>query len=411
VTLAASPLLAQDSVDQGAVAEAVTEPEDDVRPELKDAIDEEGEQSGGIVVSDNVAEDEGDEPAGWTVEFFGYVRTQYTTVQNDPNYDRFGRNDGFSIADARLGFLGYLDNGLGFELEIDAGVPRPSEDVNTAVGEVVTRLKDGYLFYQPHRLFRASAGQFKAPFDIEELISTADILFIERSVGNRGVQGVEGFNRQGLSVGRQVGVRFDSRPYFVLGEDDGPGVSYALAATNGESANRTLNDNDELAYFGRLNLHWGDIARLGGGAYYNDRTFGEPEELIGQTETGWTADLTVGAAGVTLLANVIQTEFEPDAELGAELARTARSYQVQVAYEEPFVGLQPAYRFAYLDPNTDESGADVSPEMEALTYHTIGLNYNAKTYPVRLMLNYTLTGEEAVELDNDRFDALVQVEW
>jgi hypothetical protein len=378
---------------------------------MKDVIAEQAQQDGGIVVSDNVPDDEDDEPAGWTVEFFGYVRTQYTTIQNDPDFDRFGRNDGFAIADARLGFLGYLDNGLGFEVEIDAGVTRPNEEANTATGEVVTRLKDGYLFYQPHPLLRASAGQFKAPFDIEELVSTSDILFVERSVGNRGVQGIEGFNRRGLSVGRQVGVRLDSRPHFLLGEDEGPGVSYALAATNGENANRAFNDNDELAYFGRLNLHWGDIARLGGGAYYNDRTFGEPEELISQSETGWTADLTVAVAGVTLLANVIQVDFEPGAELEAEPSRTARSYQAQVAYEEPFFGLQPAYRFAYLDPNTDVDGEQVSPEMESLTHHTLGLNYNAKTYPVRLMLNYTLTAEEAVEIDNDRFDALVQVEW
>jgi hypothetical protein len=411
MTVAVSPALAQDTMAQDTVAEVDTEPEDDVRPQMKEAIDEEAEQNGGIVVSDNVAEDEDETPAGWTVEFFGYVRTQYTSIQNDPDFDRFGRNDGFSIADARLGFLGYLDNGIGFELEVDAGVARPSEEANTAVGEVVTRLKDGYLFYEPTPLFRASAGQFKAPFDIEELISTSDILFVGRSVGSRGVQGIEGFNRQGLSIGRQVGVRFDSEPYFVLAEDSGLGISYAAAATNGESANRTFNDNDELAYFGRLNVHWSDLVRLGGGAYYNDRTFGEPEERIGQSETGWTADLTVAASGFTLLANIIQTNFEPDPELGAEPARTARSYQAQVAYEEPFFGLQPAYRFSYLDPNTDVEGADAPTDMEALTHHTVGLNYNAKTYPVRLMLNYTLTGEEAVAIDNDRFNALVQVEW
>ncbi|WP_168210298.1 porin [Persicimonas caeni] len=389
-----------------------TDSEEDVRPEMKEMLeDDEGSEARGIVVSDNFPGEDDEEPAGWTVEFFGYLRTQYTAIQDDPNLEEFGRNDGFIIADARFGFLGYLDNGLGFELEVDAGVPRPTEEANTAIGEVVTRLRDGYVFYQPHPLFRASAGQFKVPFDIEELLSTANILFVERSVGSRGVEGVEGPNREGLSVGRQVGVRIDSDPFFFVTEDDGPGVSYALAATNGQSANRSLNDNDQAAFYGRVNLHWGEIARLGGGAYYNDRTIGELPDLIGETQTGWTADLTVAAAGFSLLANVVQVEFEPPEEVGAEPARTGLSYQAQVAYEEPFFGLQPAYRFAYLDPDTDREGAEAGIRFESLTYHTVGLNYNAKTYPLRLMLNYTITAEEQLEIDNDRFDALVQVEW
>lgn len=417
-SLFALPASAQeDSAQEGAaVAQqdpdvAQQNPQEDIRPEMKEVLDEAPAEATGIVVSDNFPDDEGEEPAGWTVELFGYLRTQYTAIQDDPNLEQFGRNDGFIIADARFGLLGYLDNGLGFELELDAGVPRPTEDANTAIGEVVTRLKDGYLFYQPYPFFRASAGQFKVPFDIEELISTANILFIERSVGNRGVEGVEGPNRDGLTLGRQVGVRIDSRPFYFMGGDDGLGLSYAVAVTNGESANRTLNDNDDAAYSGRVNVHYGDVARLGAGAYYNDRTVGELPDLIGKTETGWTADLTVAAAGFSLLANVIQVDFEPPEELGAEPARTALSYQAQVAYEEPFYGLQPAYRFAYLDPDTDREGSEAGLDFESLTYHTVGINYNAKTYPLRLMLNYTITAEEQLEIDNDRFDALVQVEW
>lgn len=386
---------------------------EEAKPKMKDVAGGEDEEDvPDIVVSGNVDDGKGQAPQGWTVEFFGYVRAQYTTIQDDPNLEQFGRNDGFSLPDTRLGFFGYLDNGLGFEIEVNATSALGSPTVDDAILPLATRLKDGYLFYKPHPLFRASAGQFKVPFDIEELISTANILFVERSIGNRGVLGVEGFNRQGLSEGRQLGVRVDSEPWFFLGNDDGPGVSYAVAATNGQDANVSLNDNDQLAFFGRLNLHWGSMVRLGGGAYYNDRTLGERPNLIGEKRTGWTADLTVNAAGFTLLSNIIQVEIEPGAELAGESTRTARSYQVQVAYEEPFFGLQPAYRFAFYDPDTDTpNDASVPSPFESLTYHTIGLNYNAKTYPVRVMLNYTLTGEETYEIDNDRFDALVQVEW
>ncbi|MFW6057617.1 MAG: hypothetical protein ACOC9W_02065, partial [Persicimonas sp.] len=88
----------------------------------------------------------------------------------------------------------------------------------------------------------------------------------------------------------------------------------------------------------------------------------------------------------------------------------AQAYQAQIAYEEPFFGLQPAYRFAYYDAATDLSGEE-NLAFETLTHHTIGLNYNAKNYPMRLMVNYTLTDEEERDIDNDRFDALVQLQW
>lgn len=412
-TLLAASLLPATAAAQEIEPEAGVAPQVEENPTAPDPEeDAEPNRPGSIVISGDLGDaPDGEEATGWTVELFGYVRTQYTAIQDDPELEQFGRNDGFSIADARLGLLGYLDNGVGFELEIDAGVARPSDEPNTAIGEVVTRLKDGYLFYQPHRLFRVSAGQFKAPFDIEDLISTANILFVERSVGSRGVQNIEGFNREGLSEGRQVGLRFDSQPYYLSGEaEEGPGFSYAFAVTNGQSANRPLNDNDDAAYFGRLNLHWADLVRVGGAAFYNDRTIGEEQpDLIGEERTGWTADVTVTAYGLTLLANIIEVDIEPAAEIQDEQARTSRAYQAQIAYEEPFFGLQPAYRFAYFDPAADID--EQSPRFEALTYHTVGLNYNARSYPIRLMLNYTVTGEEEREIDNDRFDALVQVRW
>jgi hypothetical protein len=403
VCLAALFVLATFSME--AVAEEPAE--DDVDPQIKE-VDQPDATASGVVVRDNVDEDD---PAGWTVEFYGYVRTQFTTIQNDPDFEQFGRHDGFSIADARVGFFGHLDNGLGFNLQVDAGTARPSREAHSAVGEVVTRLKDGYLFYEPHPLIRASAGQFKAPFDVEELISTSDMLFIERSVGNRGVLGIEGPNLEGLTQGRQVGLRLDSEPFFFVGDGDGPGVSYELAVTNGTPANTSHNDNDDVAYFGRVNLHWGDMVSVGGGGFYNDLTLGQPPDQLGETRTGFTADVLANAFGVSLLANIVQVDIEAAPEVAAEQTRTARAYQAQIAYEEPFLGIQPAYRFAYYDPATNLDEDETSPAFEALTYHTIGLNYNAQTYPVRLMLNYTLTQEDVRDIDNDRFDALVQVQW
>jgi hypothetical protein len=369
-----------------------------------------------IFITANAEADEDDDtPApAWRVGVTGFLRTQFTAIENDPGTD-FGRNDGFVLADARLGLIGETRHGIGFDLEIDAGTARPSGDANDPVGEVVTRLTDGFLYYEPHPLLRVSAGQFKPPFDLEEFLSTANILFIERSVGSRGVQNIEGPNREGLSRTREVGVRVDSVPYFFTADDpeepEGIGVSYGLAVTNGQEVNRTLNDNDKLAYTGRATLHWGDWVQVGGGVYQNDRTLGAPPDQIGESRLGWTADLLAQGYGAVLFASIIQTDIEPAADLTDAEAVTARAFQAQVGWRDPVIGIGPAYRFAYYDGDISQSGSDVPRQFEALTYHTFGIIADPWDYPIRFLANYTITEEEVTEVQNNRFDAVIQLSW
>lgn len=375
---------------------------DEPTPQLKDITDADGSDA--------------EKKSTWTLKTGGYVRTLFTAIQNDPNYEMIGRRDGFSLANVRLSLKAINEDGFGAEVSVDAaaGLPRGAGD--DAAIELGVRLKDGFAFWAPHRLVRLSAGQFKAPFDAEDLMSTPALLFVQRSVGNSGQRGTEALPVEGLSQGRQVGVRLDSEVFYFQEQSDsdsapqGPGISYALAVTNGQKANRYYNDNEKLAYFGRLNLHWGDMVQLGGAGFHNERLLGVAPDRLSETRIGWTADLSVQAYGVTLLGNIVQTEITPAPELEGGQARTARSIQTQIAYEEPFFGFQPAYRLAIYNPDVD-ADAHVTPTTETLTYHTIGLNYNAKDYPVRVQLNYTLTGEENVEVDNNRLDALVQVVW
>lgn len=353
---------------------------------------------------------------GWSLDFGGYIRAGYTWIENDPGLDLYGRNDGFVLHNLRATFSGQTDIGLGFVLSLDAGarMMRVSED--SPVERLATRMADAYISYSPADYLQLNLGQFKAPFDAEELISTSKLLFIHRSVANNGVQGIDGFNVDGLSEDRQIGLQAKGH-FFPLASAgapvSGPGVSYAAAIANGNGANQSLNANEKLAYYGRLNLHWGELARIGGGAFLNDSSFGDPPNQVERQIMGWTADLTLNAYGATVFANIISRQVStPDLPTNADI--TSMGYQVQVAYEEPFFGLQPAYRFAYLDPTSDypDKGNDPFYDNDARTYHTFGLNYNARKYPVRLLTNYTLTMEEsAVELANDRLDLLLQVQW
>jgi len=395
--------------------------EDDATANRDDADD----TGAGIVAVNSAGEgdvyvesNEGDNPPGWRLGISGYVRTLFTTIQNDPNVDFVGRHDGFDMLDARLKLDGQLANGLGFQFELDGAVKRTSGTVNSPVVDLVARLKDAYISYTPFGPLRVSAGQFKPPYDVEELTPNSELLFIHESVGSRGIRNVEGYNVAGLSLDRQVGLRLDAaQPWYPMADGDDPeglGLSYALAATNGNPARRSLNDNDRLAYYGRGALHWADIVQLGGAYYLNDKSVGERPDRYGLRTTGWTADLTVDVAGVTAVASFLeQTDvpFDGDNEEGSV---TSRAYQGQIAYEEPFLGFQPAYRYAYYDPSEryDGGAGDGGFSSDRRVHHTFALNYNADDYPLRLMLNYTLAREQQERtLTNDRFDALLQLTW
>ena len=413
----------EEAADEDEMADA--EEEDDDADEEADEEDEDGgagmvavhagdeddDVEGSVVIEMN---DEDNDMPAWEIGIGGYVRTNFSSIENDPDVDFVGRNDGFQLFNARLSFNGEMDNGLGFVFEFDGAVDEES-DVNSAVVDVGMRLKDTFIYYQPFDQLRITAGQFKPPYDVEELTSNADLLFIRESVGSAGVSGVAGFNVEGLSLSREVGLRVDGEPWFFLGDEEmGLGVSYSAAVTNGQEANQSFNDNDKLAYYGRGALHVGEYVELGGAYYKNDETRGERPDLVGVDTSAWTADVMVDVEGVTAIGSIMQKKELPFDGQEDEGETTAMAYQGQIAYEEPFLGLQPAYRFAYYDPSADFTGPSGGGgfESDALTYHTIGLNYNAQDYPLRLMVNYTITGEqEQRKLKNNRLDALVQLSW
>jgi hypothetical protein len=387
------------------------EDEEEDEPGLVDIDDSER----GVVVS---SESSKKGRSAWRLELGGYIITRYTSIQNDPQVDFVGRHDGFSLSDAKLDINGRLASGLGFTLEIDGAIERDVGGANSPQVELDAAAEDMFVYYRPIPEFRISIGQFEPPYELEELVSTERYLFIDQSIGSEGIDGVAGYDVEGLSRSREIGVRIDGQPYYPFASGDQPeslGFSGSLAATNGH-AGYNLNDNDKLAYYGRANLHWADLARLGGGYFHNDRAIGQrPDRITGVTRTGWTADLLVDTFGLTVFGSVSSVSDDYTQPEGLpESDRTRFAYQAQIGYEEPFLGFQPIYRYAYYDPTSQVEGETkgLNFESDALTYHTVGLNYNSKTYPLRVMLNYTFTQEQpARELKNNRFDAAVQLSW
>ena len=341
----------------------------------------------------------------------GYLRTTWTQIEDSEEQTSFvGLNDGFGQANARFIVDGTYSS-TSFRLSLDGAVDRRDAS-NTASGDIQTELKDAYFTWAPRSWLRIHTGQFKPPFDAEEDQSTRSLMFVTRSVASRGVKGVEGVNIDGLSVDRQVGLMIDSDKILL----DGPGIGfgYALAVTNGNGANRPLNDNDSPAFYGRLELHWKEHVTLGVASYYNELTVGDAPDLIDETELGITADLNIDFHGVFAGFSFTQINSTfPDVD--AEAKRSAQGLQAHLGYRSSY-GFGYAVRWSTLDPTSDfgsdDPAAKAAFEVDDVAYFTPSLTWDVPNLPLRLQANYTLTMEDDTRaLDNNKLELLGQLSF
>lgn len=335
----------------------------------------------------------------WRLGIGGYLRAGYTNVQNDIS-GNYGQNDGFELDAARLSINGYFKDSAGFAFQIDGAVRRQnaSNDPNATLS---VQTKDAFVWWAPIQYLKISVGQLKAPFDGEALDSTVDVPFVSRSVMSQGVSGVDGPNVVGLSRDREVGATLSTDGIFFDEKKEGFGIKYAVGATNGSSSERALNDNDALAFYGRLDFLYGKMVRVGGGATLNDRTIGVAPNQLDESVFGWAADLSVNVSLVSLSGGVIGETISNSTQ--NEFSRFG--FQGSLAVKEPFFGFQPKFRYAMLDDSSTREG-------DALNYMTFGVNYVPNKFPFRVLLDYTITGEEApTEIDNNKLEILIEASW
>ena len=325
--------------------------------------------------------------------FSGYTRVRATFTEMDANAPFVGRNSGFNLANARLEFNASYADKLFIRTSVEGGLDRQNSP-NTTVGALSLGLKDAFIAYEPWHFLRFQIGQFKAPFDSEELVDTRDLLFITRAVYADGVRPVEGFYQPGLGIDRELGLRISGEK---IGSQD-VAFSYYAALTNGNADNVTNNDNNLPAGFGRVEL-FVPYVRIGAGVYYNPATSGTFPNLFNQNRFGATADVLFELNGFMLAGEFLYTQFGYPTTHQAEV--NAYGAHAQVGYKFRF-GLTPAYRIAFYEPN-DKINFD------QLLYHTLAINYDLPWVPLRLMLNGTLTGEQTARaLRNNQLDFAVQ---
>lgn len=333
---------------------------------------------------------------GIALRWNGYLRLAAEVTENDSKSAFIGRNDGFKLANARLGLQARkADFSAYVSIEAAAGERETFNDPNPTF-RVMPR--DAYLRYEVSKFAQVTAGRFKTPYDLSSLEATALRTFISRPIESRGVLPTQGFEVDGLATDRQLGIMIHQEH---LGLDlAGFDFGYALALTNGFARNFAFNDNDRPAAFLRLSAYWDEYIAVNVAGFADTRTTGDLPDLFDEDVKGVEASLLAHAFGFAIEGQFLfqTTDFETSGQPRVD----SWGGHAQVAYT--IYGITAAYRFAFLDPNLDDI-----EDADRVIEHTLGVSYGLENIPLRLMLNGTVAQEQAGrKLSNNRLTLLGQ---
>jgi hypothetical protein len=360
---------------------------------------------------------------GFEITVRGYLQTRYQAIQNAGNVQYVGRNDGFQLSNARI-MVDARKNDLGVYFALE-GARDIRLQPNRNDADLRNLMVDAYARYNPSSLFELRAGRFKPPYDAAEFESNQDMLLIDRPLASRGVFGVEGLNVSGMSLPRQMGLQANGRVKIIPKKLK---FTWYASLVNGTDAEIRLNDNDSLAYVGRIKVEgkFSDEFRytLGGGAYYNRASQGALPDLVSEKQFGWTVDARLRLSLLDVSGQYMVRE-NTYVDVNVEPSRKAVGWHVTAGLVlsklkvNALKGFVPAYRYATYDPTytfnqSSDTALAKALKQDELIHHTFGLNYliyqQNPNYPIKLQVNYTIAKEnQAREIRNDRFDVLMQM--
>ena len=349
----------------------------------------------------------------------GRIQTRFTSHENDDPKDRTTE---FSLPRVRFGAGGSAFENVEFKLEVDFIPDSKQTDtltadtttgtVSTAKGNIESAtkisIKDVKLVFTQYDYANVTIGHFKVPFARQELTSSGNQQFVERS---------EIVRNQAQS--RDVGI--------MIGEYNGKKLfEYAVGAFNGT---KTANKNDNAGFllvgrvavnpFGEMkysesNLE-GESLRLSVGANVqkNQLTTSGANKKLDFSSSSDDVDTDTTKYGVDLAAKFldnaslfgeyIQAKSEPKG--GTEVK--AKGYYVQGGYFVLPPQFEVTARFEGYDP--DDSVDNTSD----IKWTTVGLNYFFKKHDWKVQANYILKDEEkdpATQKKKDDDTVMVQLQ-
>ncbi|MDP7039248.1 MAG: porin [Myxococcota bacterium] len=392
-------------------------------------------------VDAQVQESTAEEPLNYSAN--GYVRLGYSTftsrrffgIRMPANDDaaknpHVGRNDGFNLSDARLNFRAQYKDLVQGRLSFDGAMVEYADE-DSPVGHLSTGFKDAYVSFPMGEKMLLIAGRFKPPFDVEELTATRDQWFVHRALESRGVKRHEGFSGDmgGMAPGRQLGMMLTADRPGLWGKF---GLGYALALTNGNGGEESLNDNDLPALWMRTFLSWNrDAAKardgeegpaststkggtIGLSAYVNEVTVGTAPNRFHDRVYGAGFDTSANYSRFFFRAQVLTQITQHLLSGGGTPQEISLGGHGQFGFRLPGVALYPVYRFAYYNPRFAVQDDEVVDEGDfaQVIHQTLGLRYMPEDKPWNFIAEYTHSAEQSGRsIANDRVEAAFQVDF
>lgn len=253
-------------------------------------------------------------------------------------------------------------------------------------------LRDLYLDITRNPWASVRVGQFKAPFGIQEMTSSGDQEFVDRSIASAA-----------FAPSRQQGA-------MLFGTSFGKKWGYEAGAFNGNGRNKLANDNDGFLYVARLHFDPNGEYRLSESAVDNpdkvNWTFGVAYMLNAADAAGDLTDSSIeGFVGLKYRRLYVLADYYARTEEEAATPDTdADGYVAQIGWFFVPGKLEVALRHSQFDPNTN---IDDNSRNES----RVGFGYYFSKHDLKFQADYGTVENEAsaTDKDTDFFRAQLQI--
>src|SRR5213595_1166462 len=349
----------------------------------------------------------------------GFIQTNFEDGDVSAFEGRFGQTalkDRFRLRRARIGLTGDFAENFDFKMEGDF----ENSDGTSPSNRTDFSGTDIWLNWHQFPSAQVKAGQYKAPFGLEQLTPDTSLYTIERSIATGAI-----------TPERQIGIQLWGKPFTNIWPEQKDLVTYYAGVFNGNGRNINVNDNNNFMFVGRLELQplkdfagKGSFLKLGGDVLNSRDNAGVNISQAGNLlvnadgslssftlpsaaqRTAWSVDAWLELGPFDLIGEYLQETVLPRTVPGATPAFSAFNsdgFYVTGAYYILPKKLQAVVQWQFLNPG--QKGNDGIPSILG------GLNYYIRGDSVKLMVNYIHTWSDFRQANpqfgDDQFDEVL----
>src|SRR5213595_1285291 len=354
----------------------------------------------------------------------GFIQTNFEDGDVSAFEGRFGQNalkDRFRLRRARIGLTGDFAENFDFKMEGDF----ENSDGTSPSNRTDFSGTDIWLNWHQFPSAQVKAGQYKAPFGLEQLTPDTSLYTIERSIATGAI-----------TPERQIGIQLWGKPFTNIWPEQKDLVTYYAGVFNGNGRNINVNDNNNFMFVGRLELQPlkdyagnGSFLKLGGDVLNSRDNAGVNISQAGNLlvnadgslssftlpsaaqRTAWSVDAWLELGPFDLIGEYLQEHVEGRTVNGVPPTFsnfTTDGFYVTGGYYLLPKKLQAVVQWQYLNPG--QKGND------GLYSILGGFNYYIHGNDLKLMVNYIHTWSDFrqanPEFGEDQFDEVIgRLQW